>query len=73
VRNLYDDLPLHVACARGSVDCAQLLLDAGTNVEDKNEDEQTPLHLAAINGRTKVAELILRSVSEYHARSDLWV
>jgi ankyrin repeat protein len=70
VKDLHDDLPLHVACARGNVDCVKLLLNAGADIDNKNEDEQTPLHLAALNGRTKVVELILRSVLQYWSESD---
>ncbi len=31
----------------------QSLLDAGADMDAKNEEEQTPLHLAARNGKTK--------------------
>jgi ankyrin repeat protein len=30
----------------------QLLLEAGSDMDAKNEEEQTPLHLAAMKGRT---------------------
>ena len=60
VNDQYDNLPIHVASKMGNVDCVQKLLDAGADIDNKNEDEQTPLHLAAINGRTRVVELILR-------------
>ena len=60
VNDQYDNLPIHVASRMGNVDCVRLLLDAGADIDNKNEDEQTPLHLAAMNGRTRVVELILR-------------
>lgn len=37
----------------------RILLEAGAEIDNKNEDEQTPIHLAAINGRPKVVELIV--------------
>jgi len=30
----------------------QALLDAGAQIQDKNEEEQTALHLASAHGRT---------------------
>ena len=55
----YDNLPIHIAAEKGNVECVKILLDAGSEIDNKNEDEQTPLHLAAINGRPRVVELIL--------------
>ncbi len=33
--------------------CFQALLNAGADMDAKNEEEQTPLHLAAKAGKTK--------------------
>ena len=52
-----DNLPIHIACAEGNYDCAKALIEAGADVDNKNEDEQTPLHLAAIHGKVKVKQL----------------
>lgn len=49
----FDNSPLHVASERGFHDIATTLLEAGAEVDNKNEDERTPLHLAAKEGRVK--------------------
>ena len=43
----YDNSPLHMAALQGFLGIAVALLEAGGDVDNKNEDEQTPLHLAA--------------------------
>lgn len=48
-----DNTPLHVACERGYHAIALTLIEAGADVDNKNEDERTPLHLAAKEGRVK--------------------
>ena len=48
----YDNSPLHLACRQGYLAIARALLEAGSRIDNKNEDEQTPLHVAAKYGRT---------------------
>ena len=45
--------PLHAASERGFINIVVQLIEAGADVDRKNEDEQTPLHVAAKEGRTK--------------------
>ena len=56
----FDNTPLHVACERGYHDIALTLIEAGSDVDNKNEDERTPLHLAAREGRVKICKEILK-------------
>ena len=49
----WDNTPLHIASSKGFLDCAMALIDAGAQIDNKNEDEQTPLHLAAKFGRIR--------------------
>ena len=53
VNDRWDNTPLHIACSKGHLDCAVALIDAGAQIDNKNEDEQTPLHLAAKGGRIR--------------------
>ena len=52
--------PLHVACKKGYLSIVPDLIEAGADVDKKNEDEQTPLHLAAKEGRNAICKEILK-------------
>lgn len=50
--------PLMYACAGGHVQTVRVLLDAGANVEDHNENGHTPLMEAASAGHVEVAKVL---------------
>ena len=49
----WDNTPLHTASAKGHLEAVVALIEAGAQIDNKNEDEQTPLHVAAKNGKTR--------------------
>lgn len=51
--------PLMYGCAGGHVAVVKVLLEAGANVEDHNENGHTPLMEAASAGHVKVAKILL--------------
>ena len=52
--------PLHLACGRGRLEIATLLLDRGsTAIDEKTYSWQTPLHLSCRNGHVEIATLLL--------------
>jgi len=55
--------PLSFAAEKGHVEIAKMLLDAGANMESKNDSEEkggaTPLLLAAHNGQFNMAKLLI--------------
>lgn len=53
--------PLHMAAARGHTEKAQLLIDAGANVDERTEIDagETPLMEAAYSGRPQTVQLLL--------------
>lgn len=53
VSDRYDNSPLHEAARRGYLNIIEKLLDAGSRVDNKNEDEETALHVAAEAGQVK--------------------
>ncbi|WIA13987.1 hypothetical protein OEZ85_002550 [Tetradesmus obliquus] len=51
--------PLLAACYAGRSDCAQLLIESGSNIFACDKDGNGVLHLAAINGHTQLLQLLL--------------
>ena len=63
--------PLHVAVARGSVEIAKLLIDAGADVEAeavKGQKKAHPLHIAASFNRVAVAALLIERGAKVDSR-----
>ena len=56
----YAMTPLHWAARAGSVECADLLLDAGADVNARTKVHRAPLHLAAEADNEPVTRLLVR-------------
>ncbi|XP_051008131.1 ankyrin repeat and SOCS box protein 10 isoform X2 [Acomys russatus] len=53
--------PLHLCRGLGILECVELLLKFGAQVDGRTEDEEeTPLHIAARLGHVELADLLLR-------------
>lgn len=57
--SLLGNTALTYACAGGFVDIVKVLLKAGANIEDHNENGHTPLMEAASAGHVEVARVLL--------------
>merc|ERR1711939_89516 len=65
--------PLYIACWRGHVDAARLLLDNDAAVDRPNKNGATPLYIACQNGHDAVATLLLdKGAAVDRAREDGW-
>lgn len=64
--------PLHHAAQHGNVANVALLLNAGVEVDVRNDGGQTPLHLAVSNENPAVAALLLEAGADVHARETLY-
>ena len=63
--------PLHVAAARGSVEIARLLIDAGADIEAEavaSQKKAHPLHIAASLNRVAVAALLIERGAKVDSR-----
>lgn len=60
--------PLHRACAFGSTEMCEMLLDAGADVNLLNID--TPLHRAACYGHVHICQLLLKRGADINGKSD---
>jgi ankyrin repeat protein len=64
--------PLHCAAWKGHLAVAELLLDAGADVNARNQNEHygdTPLHAAAHGNQRAVAELLIERGADVRAVS----
>lgn len=59
---------LHEAVLQGNVAAIKTLLDAGADVNAKNEKNRTPLHVAAQRTRVAAIEALLAGGAEIHAK-----
>lgn len=62
--------PLCTAVFLGRTEIAQLLIDAGADVNLSNRSLSTPLHIAAFMGRAKEAELLLKAGADVNVRDE---
>lgn len=56
--------PLGMAAEKGAVPIIKLLLKAGADADQKNDDGNTPLHVAALMNRREVAVALLEAQSD---------
>lgn len=64
--------PLHLAAARGSVEIATVLIDAGANLEAKAStfsEKAHPLHTAAVENQVAVAALLIERGAKVDSRN----
>lgn len=60
MRNIDGSTPLCFACAKGSLQCALLLINAGAEVNPSLTITFPPLHEAALNGHVRCIEMLLK-------------
>ena len=59
-RNIDGSTPLCFACAKGSLQCALLLINAGAEINPSLTITFPPLHEAALNGHVHCLEMLLK-------------
>jgi ankyrin repeat protein len=71
VRDLDSSTPLHWAAWKGHAEIVQILLDAGADMQAKNENGHwgnTPLHAAAHGNQAAAARVLIASGADVNAK-----
>ena len=64
--------PLHLASRWNRVEIAKILIEAGANLEAKEDNGDTPLHWASDSGSIGTVELLIEKGANVDAKSDSW-
>ncbi|XP_065575026.1 ankyrin repeat domain-containing protein 50-like [Artemia franciscana] len=66
----YGETPLHLAAWRGHTRTVEYLLQAGADINVKNENGESLLHFAALNGNTRTVECLLKFGADVNIRNN---
>ena len=64
----YGMTPLHWASRAGSLECVQLLLESGADVDARNDAHRTALQLAAERGKTDAVKLLAEAGADLNTQ-----
>ena len=64
------DISIHGAANRGNIEAVKQHLNAGTDVNAKNEFGSAPLHYAAVNDHKEIIELLIANGADMNARDN---
>ena len=64
------DISIHDAASSGNIEAVKQHLAAGTDVNAKDEDENTLLHIAAVRGHKEIAELLIAKGADVNAKDE---
>ena len=63
------DISIYEAAYEGGIEAVKQHLEAGVNVNAKNQRGLTPLHAAAVNGHKEVTELLIDKSADVNAKT----
>ena len=62
-------ISIHEAAKEGNIEAVKKHLDAGTDVNAKDQNSATPLHLAAVMGHKEIAELLIAAGADMNVKN----
>ena len=65
-----NETALHCAVTEGHSDVVQVLIDAGADIDTKNEDGYSPLHVASRSGALEVVKMLVRGGAGVNVTDD---
>ena len=69
-RDVDNDTALHLAAKGNHTDVAQVLIDAGADIDAVNNFGCSPLHSACASGALSIVKMLVRAGAEVHATND---
>lgn len=66
------ETPLCAAASAGSISAARLLLDAGAQIDKRDDDGYTPLLRAAVEGAAEMVSFLLEKGADINARENIF-
>ena len=64
------DISIWDAAMSGNIEAVKQHLDAGANVNAKNDEDGTPLHFATFHGHKEIAELLIANGADVNAKNN---
>lgn len=71
IKNVFGDLPLHIAAWMGKKDACTYLLEKGADIRARNSGMQTALHIAATHDHEEIVKLILAKALKQKIKWDM--
>lgn len=60
-------MSLHITAITGDVDCSNVLLDSGANINISNTNKETALHIAIKQDHIAFAEMLIKRGTDVNA------
>ncbi len=60
MKNADGNMPFHLACIKGSLDCVKVMVENKFKVNTPGKDKMRPLHFAAAHNNFEIVEYLIK-------------